>query len=149
MKRLVMCLNHLAFKMKRLLGNIIWLSTTTLKTGLYVVISNAIKDLSVSSSSSINFEVEWHSSQSNKWYQSQGHGFESQVCYCEGGIVRGTTIWLPTTTLKTGLRGMMSNVIKDLSVYVSSPIGFEMKWHSSRSDSYHVNSYTIKIRIGV
>ena len=56
------------------------------------MISNAIKDLSVSSSSSIDFEMEWYSSQSNKWYQSQGHGFESHECYCEGGIIGGTTI---------------------------------------------------------
>ena len=53
---------------------------------------NAIKDLSMSSSSLIDFEVEWHSSWSNKWYQSQGHGFESQECHCEGGIVGETTI---------------------------------------------------------
>ena len=82
-------------------GAIIWLPKTTLKTGLRGVISNAIKDLSVSSLSPIGFEVEWHSSQPDKWYQSQGHGFESRECHCEGRIVRGTTIWLHTTTLRS------------------------------------------------
>ena len=53
---------------------------------------NAIKDLSVLSSSLIDFEVEWHSSQSDKWYQSQGHEIESREYHCEGGIVGGTTI---------------------------------------------------------
>ena len=53
------------------------------------VILKAIKDLSVFSSLPIDFEVEWHSSRSDKWYQSQGHMFESRECYCEGGIVRG------------------------------------------------------------
>ena len=91
------------------------------------MMSNAIKDLSVSSSSPISFEVEWHSSQFDKWYQSQGHGFESWECNCERGIVGRTTSWLPTTTLKTGLRGMMSNAIKDLSVSSSSPIDFEVE----------------------
>ena len=28
----------------------------------------------------------------DRWYQSQGHGFESRECHCEGGIVRGSTI---------------------------------------------------------
>ena len=51
--------------------------------------SNAIKDLSVSFSSAISFEVEWYSSRFDKWYQSQGHGFESRECHCEGGIVGG------------------------------------------------------------
>ena len=78
---------------------------------------NAIKDLSVSSSSPIGFEVEWHSSWSDKWYQSQGHGFESWECHCERGIVGGTTTWLPTTTLKIGSHGVMLNAIKDLSVF--------------------------------
>ena len=89
--------------------------------------SNTIKDLSVSSLSPIGFEVELHSSQSDKWYQSQGYGFESRECNCEGGIVRGTTSWLPTTILKTGLRGVMSNAIKDLSVSSSSSIDFEVE----------------------
>ena len=69
-----------------------------------------------------------------KWYQSQGHGFESWKCQCERGIVRGTTIWLPTTTLKTGLCGVMSNAIKYLGVLSLSPVGLEVEWHSSRSD---------------
>ena len=89
--------------------------------------SKAIKDLSVSSLSPIGFEVALHSSQSDKWYQSQGHGFESRECNCERGIVRGTISWLRTTTLKTGLHGVMSNVIKDLSVSSSSPIDFEVE----------------------
>ena len=96
--------------------------------------SNTIKNLSVSSSSPIDFEVEWHSSRSNKWYQSQGHGFESWECHCEEGIIGGTIIWLPTTTLKTDPHSVMSNTIKDLNVSSSSPIGFEVEWHSSRSD---------------
>ena len=50
-------------------------------------IIEAIKDLSVSSLSLIGFEVEWHSSRSDKWHQSQGHGFESQECHYEGEIV--------------------------------------------------------------
>ena len=51
--------------------------------------SNAIKDLSVSYSSPISFEMEQHNSRSDKWYQSQGHGFESRECHCEGEIVGG------------------------------------------------------------
>ena len=50
-----------------------------------------------------------------------------QEWYYEGEIVGKTTIWLPTTTLKTGLRGMMSNVIKNLNVSSSSPTGFEVE----------------------
>ena len=96
--------------------------------------SNTIKDLSVSFSSPIDFEVEWHSSRFDKWYQSQGHGFESRECYCEEGIVWRTTIWLSTTTLKTGPHGVILNVIKDLNVSSSSPIGFEVEWHRSWSD---------------
>ena len=56
------------------------------------MMSNTIKDLSVSFLLSIGFEIEWHSSRFDKWYQSQGHGFKSLECYCEGGIVGGTTI---------------------------------------------------------
>ena len=56
------------------------------------VISNAIKDLSISFLSPIGFEVEWYSSWPDKWYQSQGNGFKSQECHYEGGIVGGTTI---------------------------------------------------------
>ena len=96
--------------------------------------SNDIKDLSVSSSSLIGFKVEWHRSRFNKWYQSQGHGFESRECHCEGEIVGGITIWLPTTTLKTGLRGTISNAIKNFNVFSSSLISFEVEWHSSWSD---------------
>ena len=81
-------------------GNTIWLPRTTLKTGQRGVMLKAIKKLSVSSSSPIGFEVKWHSLRSDKWYQSHGHGFKSRECHYEGGIVRGTTIWLPTTTLK-------------------------------------------------
>ena len=117
-------------------GNIIWLPITTLKIGPRGVISKAIKDFSISFSSPIGFEVEWHSSRSDKWYQSQDHGFELRECHCEEGIVGGITIWLPTTTLKTGPLGMMSKVIKDLSMSSSSPIGFEVEWHSSRSDTF-------------
>jgi len=40
----------------------------TLKIGPCDVMSNTIKDLSMSSSSSIGFEVKWHSSRSDKWY---------------------------------------------------------------------------------
>jgi len=66
------------------------------------MMSNAIKDLSVSSSSPIRFEVKWHSSWSDKWYWRQSHGFESRECHWEGGIVEGTTFWLFRTTLKIG-----------------------------------------------
>ena len=52
-------------------------------------------------------------------------------------FVRGTTIWLATTTLKTDSRGVMSNAIKDLSVSSSSPISFEMEWHNSWSDTLY------------
>ena len=52
-------------------------------------------------------------------------------------IVGGTTIWLPTTSLKTGLYGVMSNAIKDLSVFSLSPIGFEVEWHSSQFDKWY------------
>ena len=97
------------------------------KKGPHGVMSNAIKDLSVFSSSPIGFKVEWHSSRLDKWYQSQGQGLESRECHCEGGIVRGAITWLPTTILKTGLCGVMLNAIKDLSVSFSSPIGFEVE----------------------
>ena len=107
----------------------IWLSTTILKIGPHDVMSNVIKDLGVSSSSPIGFEVEWHNLRSNKWYQIQGHGFKSRECHCKRGIVGGTTIWLPTTTLKISLPGVMSNTIKDLSVSFSSQIDFEVEWH--------------------
>ena len=115
----------------------IWLLKITLKIDQCGVMLNAIKDLSMLSSSPIDFEVEWYSSWSNKWYQSQSHGFESRKCHCEGGIIGGTTIWLPITTLKTSLRGVMSNAIKDLSVLFLSPIGFEVEWHSSRSIKWY------------
>ena len=108
--------------------------TTTLKIDPRGVMLKLIKDLSVTSSSPIGFEVEWHNSQSNKWYQTQGHGFKSRECHCEGGIVEGTTIWPPKTTLKIGLCDVMSKLIKDLSVSFSSPIGFELEWHSSQFD---------------
>ena len=88
------------------------------KKGPNGVMLKTIKDLSMSSSSPISFKVEWHNSWSDKWYQSQGHGFESRECYCERGIVGGTTIWLPTTTLKIGPCGMMSKTIKDLSIFL-------------------------------
>lgn len=38
-----------------------------------------------------------------------------------------TTIWLLTTTLKTGICDVMSNALKDLSVSFSSPINFEIE----------------------
>ena len=50
--------------------------------------SNIIKVLSVSYLSPIGFKVKWHSSWSNKWYQSQGHWFKSRKCHYEGGIVK-------------------------------------------------------------
>ena len=109
---------YLGFTIYFCWGTTIWLHATTLKTGPHDVMSNAIKDLNVSFSSQIGFEVEWHSSQFDKWYQSQGHEFESRECHCEGGIVGGTTIWLSTTTLKISPRGVMSNAIKDLSVFL-------------------------------
>ena len=126
-------------------GITIRLPTTTKKLGPQGVMSNAIKDLGVSSSSSIGFKVEWHNSRSDKWYRSQGHGFESWECHCNEGIVRGTTIQLPTIILKTGPRGVMSNAIKDLSVSFSSPIGFEVEWHSSRSDKGNVENRGMEI----
>ena len=49
---------------------------------------NAIKNFSVSSSSPIGFEIKWHSSWFDKWYQSQCHWFKSRECHCEGGIVK-------------------------------------------------------------
>ena len=88
---------------------------------------NAIKDLSVSSLSLIGFEVEWHSSRSDKWYQSQGYGFESHECYCEGRIVRGDHNLTPYNHSEKGPHGVMSNAIKDLSVSSSSPIGFKVE----------------------
>ena len=39
----------------------------------------------------------------------------------------------------------MSNVIKDLSVSFSSPIGFEIEWHSSRSDKGNTESRGMEI----
>ena len=56
------------------------------------MMSNAIKDLSMSFSSPIDFEVEWHSSRSDKWYQNQGYEFKSRKYHCKGGIVGGITI---------------------------------------------------------
>ena len=95
-------------------GITIRLPTTTKKSGSQDVMSNAIKDLSVFSSSPIDFKVEWYSSRSDKWYRSQGHGFESWECHCNEGIVRGTTIQLPTIILKTGPWSVMSNAIKEV-----------------------------------
>lgn len=71
-------------------GTTIWLPTTTLKTSSRGVMLNVIKDLSVSSSSPISFEVKWRSSRSDKWYQSQGHGFKLREYHCEGGIIGGS-----------------------------------------------------------
>ena len=115
-------------------GITIWFSTTILKTGLRDMMSNVIKDLSVFFLSPMSFKMEWHSSRFDKWYQNYGHEFELRECHCEGEIVGRTIIWLSTTTLKTGLHGVMLNAIKDLSVSSSSPIGFEVEWHSSRFD---------------
>ena len=39
----------------------------------------------------------------------------------------GTTIQLPMTTLKTNLGGVMSNLIRYLSISFSLPIGFEVE----------------------
>lgn len=50
------------------------------------------------------------------------------------GLLGETTLRLSTTTLKTGPWGLMSNAIKYLSMFFSSPIGFEVEWHSSWSD---------------
>ena len=121
-------------------GTTIWFLIITLKTAPSGVMSKVIKDLSMSSSSPIGFEVEWHSSRFDKWYQNQGHGFKSWVCHCKGGIIGGTTISLPTTTLKIGPYGVMSKVIKNLSVFFSSPIGFDVEWHSSQSDIYNLQN---------
>ena len=44
--------------------------------------------------------------------------FKSRECHCEGGTVGETTIWLSTTALKMGLRAIMSNSIKNLSVFL-------------------------------
>ena len=103
-------------------GTTIWLPTTSLKTGPCGVMLNDIKDLSVSFSSLIGFEVEWHCSWFHKEYQSQGHGFESQECHYERGIVEGTTIWLLAITLKIDQRSVMLKTIKELSVSFSSSI---------------------------
>ena len=46
---------------------------------------------------------------SDKWYQSQGHRFESLEPHCEGGTVRDFTIHSSTNGL-----GLRSNAIKDL-----------------------------------
>ena len=117
-----------------LLGATIWLLITTQKINPRGTMSNGIKNLSVSSSLPITFEVKWHNSWSNKWYQNQGHGFKLQECYCVGGIVMGTTIWLSTTTLKVGLWSAISNAIKYLSVSFSSSIGFEVERYNSWFD---------------
>jgi len=69
------------------LGNHNSTLTTTLKLGPQGVMSNAIKDLSVSSSSPVRFEVKWHSSWFDKWYQSQGHEFESQSVIVREGLL--------------------------------------------------------------
>ena len=87
------------------------------------MMSNVIKDLSVFFLSPMSFKMEWHSSRFDKWYQNYGHEFELRECHCEGEIVGRTIIWLSTTTLKTGLHGVMLNAIKDLSV--STTISWE------------------------
>ena len=66
------------------------------------VMSNIIKDFSVSFSSPIGFEVEWHNSRFDKWYQSQGYGFESWECHCEGGIVVGCKEGEPPMQMQCG-----------------------------------------------
>ena len=53
------------------------------------MMSNAIKDLSVSSSSPIGFDMEWHSSRFDNWYQSQGHGLESRSVIMREGLLGG------------------------------------------------------------
>jgi len=40
---------------------------------------------------------------------------------------------------------VMSNAIKDLSVSFSSPIGFEVEWHSSRSDKGNAENRGMEI----
>ena len=48
-----------------------------------------------------------------------------------------TIIWLPTTTLKIDSCGVMSKVIKDLSISFSSPIDFKVKWYNSLFDKWY------------
>ena len=125
----------------------IWLSIIILKTGSHGVMLNVIKDLNVSSSLPISFEVKWHNSRSDKWYQSQGLEFELLKCHCDGEMAGGTTMWLPTPTLKTCSHGVMLKVIKDLIVSSSSPFAFNVEWHSSRFDKMYLskeNEWKIK-----
>ena len=63
-------------------------------------------------------------SKPRSWVWVTGVSLRGRDCW-------GITIWLPTTTLKIGPRGVMSNAIKDLSLPSSSLIGFEVEWHSS------------------
>ena len=106
------------------------------KNRSHIMMSNTIKNLSVSSSSSIGFEMEWHSLRSDKWYQSQGHGFESRECHCEGEIVGGDHNLTPYNYSKNRFAWHdVEYQKKKLSVSYSSPIGFEVEWHSSWSDT--------------
>ena len=75
--------------MKLFVGTTVLLFTNILKIGLLCVMSEVLKYLSASSSSLINFEMEWHSSQFHKQYKSQGHKFESRECYRKAGMVKG------------------------------------------------------------
>ena len=52
----------------------------------------------MSSTSLIYFKVEWHTIW--QMISEPSHGFNSHEHHCERGIVKVTTIWLPTTTLK-------------------------------------------------
>ena len=150
MKRLVMCLNHLTFKMKRLLlgdhnltlynhskNRPTWRDVECHKRFEYVFFI-----INWFWGGVIQLTVRQMVSEPRSWVQVTRMSLWGMDCW-------RTTIWLPTTTLKTGSHVVMSNTIKNFSVSSSSPIGFKVEWHSSRSNIYHVNSYTIKIRIKV
>ena len=62
---------------------------------------NAIKDLSMSFLWPIDFEMEWQTHGPTNGIRVKVMG-SSRECHCEGKIVGVTTIWLFTTTLKTG-----------------------------------------------
>ena len=137
MKRLVMCLNHLTFKMKRLLlgdhnltlynhskNRPTWRDVECHKRFEYVffIINwfwGGVAQLT----------VQQMISEPRSWVRVTRMSLWGMDCW-------RTTIWLPTTTLKTGSHVVMSNTIKNFSVSSSSPIGFKVEWHSSRFDIY-------------
>ena len=60
--------------------------------------SNAIKGFGFPHWKPVGFQMRWSNAQSNKWHQSQVHGFESQEHHVGGGIVGVISAALPMQT---------------------------------------------------